>query len=237
MIGASRRGTSGDGWEALVMDVDDDESVRAGVAAALAEHGRIDAVVTAAGLGLSGPVETTPLADARAHIETNFWGTVRVVREVLPPMREAGAGRVVLIGSLAGMVGLPFQAYYSASKYALEGFGEAMAYEVSPFGIEVTLVEPGNAATDFTDGRRRCDPDPDSPYAQANGRAMAVMEDDERNGIPAARVAGTVERVLTSKRPPRRVSVGSVDERLGTFAKRFMPHRLFERLARGTLGV
>ncbi len=237
MVGASRRGTSGAAWDALVMDVDDDESVRAGVDGVLAEHGRIDAVVTAAGLGLSGPVETTPLPDARAHSETNFWGMVRVIREVLPPMREAGAGRVVLIGSLAGMVGLPFQAYYSAGKYALEGFGEALAYEVSPFGIEVSLVEPGNTATDFTDGRRRCDPNPDSPYAQANSRAVAVMEDDERNGIPAEKVAATIERVLDSKRPPRRVSVGSADERLGTFAKRFMPHRLFERLARGTLGV
>jgi NAD(P)-dependent dehydrogenase (short-subunit alcohol dehydrogenase family) len=237
VVGASRRGTSGAGWKGLVMDVDDDASVPAGVAQVLAEHGRIDAVVTAAGLGLSGPVETTPLADARAHIETNFWGTVRVVREVLPQMRAAGAGRVVLIGSLAGMVGLPFQAYYSAGKYALEGFGEALAYEVSPFGIEVTLVEPGNTATGFTDGRRRCDPDPDSPYAPVNSRAVAVMEDDERNGIPASRVAGAVERVLASRRPPRRVSVGSADERLGTFAKRFMPHRLFERLARGTLGV
>jgi NAD(P)-dependent dehydrogenase (short-subunit alcohol dehydrogenase family) len=220
------------------MDVDDDESVAEGVATVLSEHDRIDAVVTAAGWGLAGPVETTPIEQAKAQLETNFWGTVRVVREVLPIMRGQGGGRVLLMGSLGGLVGLPFQAYYSASKYALEGFAEALAYEVSPFGISVTLMEPGNAVTGFTEQRRRSDPDdPDSPYAGPNATAVATMEQDERNGIPAVQVAAAVERVLAAGNPPRRVPVGKVDERLGVFAKRFMPHRLFERLARGPLGL
>lgn len=209
----------------------------AGIAAVVHGHGQLDAVVTAAGYGLSGPVETTALADARAQLETNFWGTVRVVHAALPHMREAGGGRIVLIGSLAGLVALPFQAYYSASKYALEGFGEALAYEVSPFGIEVTLVEPGNTATGFTDGRHRRDPDAANPYATVNDRAVGAMEHDERNGIPAETVAAAVEKVLAARTPPRRVTVGNADERLGTFAKRFLPHRLFERIARGPLGL
>lgn len=219
------------------MDVDQDDSVAAGVAAVVARHGRLDAVVTAAGYGLSGPVETTALADARAQLETNFWGTVRVVQEALPNMRASGGGRIVMIGSLAGLVALPYQAYYSASKYALEGFGEALAYEVSPFGIEVTLVEPGNTATGFTDGRLRRDPEADNPYAAVNDKAVGVMEHDERNGIPAGTVAAAVEKVLTARTPPRRVTVGNADERLGTFAKRFLPHRVFERMARGPLGL
>lgn len=237
VVGASRSGTSVSGASPLVMDVDDDDSVASGIAACLSGHPAVDAVVTAAGWGLSGPVETTPIDQARAQLETNFWGSVRVVREVLPVMRDQGRGRIVLMGSLGGIVGLPFQAYYSASKFALEGFAEALAYEVSPFGISVTLVEPGNVATGFTDNRRRNDPSPASPYARANASAVGVMEDDERNGITAEQVASVVEHVLSAKNPPRRVSVGKVDERLGAFAKRFMPHRLFERLARGSLGV
>lgn len=237
VVGSSRRPTAGVVWQHLVMDVDDPESVAAGVAGIISEHGRIDAVVTAAGFGLSGPVETTSIELARAQLETNFWGTVRVVREALPHLRANGCGRVVLVGSLAGLIGLPFQAYYSASKYALEGFGEALAYEVAPFGIAVTLLEPGNAISGFTANRRRCDPDPDSPYAAANDKAVSTMERDERDGIPAAQVADAVERVLTARRPPRRVTVGRPDERLGTFAKRLLPHRVFERLARGSLGV
>ncbi len=236
VVGASRSQPPGVRWQPLEMDVDSDESVDSGVAAVLAEHGRIDAVVTSAGWGLSGPVETTPLNQARAQFQTNFWGTVRVVRSVLPHMRPRG-GRVVMIGSLGGLIGLPFQAYYSASKYALEGFTEALAYEVSPFGIDVTIVEPGNALSDFTANRHRSDPDPSSPYAAANERAVTTMEADEREGIPVAKVAAAVEKVLTARTPPRRLSVGSADERLGAMAKRFIPHRLFERLARGPLGL
>ena len=236
VVGASRSRPSGVRWQPLVMDVDSDESVDAGVAAVVAEHGRIDAVVTSAGWGLSGPVETTPLDQARAQFETNFWGTVRVVRSVLPHMRAHG-GRVVLIGSLAGLIGLPFQAYYSASKYALEGFAEALAYEVSPFGIDVTIIEPGNAVSDFTTSRRRLDPPPDSPYATVNARAVETMERDEREGMPVARVAAAVEKVLAARTPPRRVPVGNPDEKYGALAKRFIPHRLFERLARGPLGL
>lgn len=236
VVGASRRAT-GTGWQPLAMDVDDDGSVEAGVRAVLEEHGRIDAVLTAAGWGLSGPVETTPLTRAKAQLETNFWGTVRVVRQVLPHMRAAGRGHVLIMSSLGGLVGLPFQAYYSASKFALEGFAEGLAYEVEPFGIAVTLIEPGNAATGFTDNRQRTDPQPSGPYARANAGAVAAMEDDERNGIPAQDVADAVVRVLASRTPARRVPVGRVPERLGAFSKRLMPHRLFERLARGTLGL
>lgn len=225
-------------WQPIVMDVDRDESVVAGVAEVLSEHGRLDAVITSAGWGLSGPVETTGLEQARAQIETNFWGTVRVVREALPVMRSQGAGRLVLMGSLGGLIGLPFQAYYSASKFALEGFAEALAYEVSPFGVSVTVVEPGNAVTGFTQNRRREDPiGTGSPYARANAAAVAAMERDERRGAAAGQVAAAVERVLSADNPPRRISVGKPDERLGVFAKRFMPYRLFERLARGPLGL
>lgn len=236
VVGASRRAT-GAGWQPLAMDVDDDASVEEGVRAVVEEHGRIDAVLTAAGWGLSGPVETTPLTRARAQLETNFWGTVRVVRQVLPHMRAAGGGHVLIMSSLGGLVGLPFQAYYSASKFALEGFAEALAYEVEPFGIGVTLIEPGNASTGFTGSRQRNDPPPDDPYARANAGAVAAMEEDERNGMPAQEVADAVARVLAARSPARRVPVGSVPERLGAFSKRLMPHRLFERLARGTLGL
>jgi NAD(P)-dependent dehydrogenase (short-subunit alcohol dehydrogenase family) len=237
VAGASRRPPSGVPWQPLAMDVDDDASVTTGIERILADHGRLDAVITSAGYGLSGPVETTSLNEARAQLETNFWGTVRVVRAALPHMRSARGGRVVLIGSLAGLIGLPFQAYYSASKYALEGFGEALAYEVSPFGIDVTLVEPGNAVSGFTGNRRRSDPDGDSPYAGANHKAVTTMERDERDGIPSEKVAAVVERVLEARTPPRRVTVGNADERLGALAKRLIPHRVFERLARGALGL
>jgi NAD(P)-dependent dehydrogenase (short-subunit alcohol dehydrogenase family) len=262
VVGASRRGTTtGDaratttsdapgttaagsppapagGWSGLVMNVDDDDSVRDGVAAVLAAHGRIDAIVCAAGWGVAGPVELTAIGEAKAQLETNFWGCVRVVQATLPVMRARGGGRIALISSIGGVLGIPFQAFYSAGKFALEGYGEALAYEVAPFGIDVTLVQPGNFRTDFTANRRMAAAATgDNAYSAALTKAVGLMERDEINGAPAGDVAAVVQRVLAARRPPRRVSVGKAGERIGILAKRILPFRVFEAGAKGSLGV
>ena len=238
VVGASRRGSTSGRWAPMVMDVDSDESVRQGVRAILGEHSRLDAVVACAGWGLAGAVELTPVAEAKDQLETNFWGAVRVVQEALPIMRRQGGGRVVLVSSIGGVIGIPFQAFYSASKFALEGYGESLAYEVAPFGIQVTLVQPGNVRTDFTSSRRDvAAPEGTDPYAAAVSKAIGVMEKDEANGIDAGRVAVVIEKVLNASRPRRRVSVGKLGERIGLPAKRVLPYRLFEAGAKGSLGV
>jgi NAD(P)-dependent dehydrogenase (short-subunit alcohol dehydrogenase family) len=241
VTGASRRGSSGSGgsgWPGVVMDVDDSESVRAGTDGLAERYGRIDALVTAAGWGVAGAAELTTIDEAKAQFETNFWGSVRVIQAVLPAMRRQGSGRIVLISSIAGVIGIPFQAFYSASKFALEGFAEALAYEVAPFGVHVTLVQPGNIRTDFTTSRRMAAAgDADASYAQAQAKAVSLMERDEATGAAPQTVAATVQRVLQARRPPRRVSVGKPDERIGLLAKRLLPYRVFEAGAKGSLGV
>jgi NAD(P)-dependent dehydrogenase (short-subunit alcohol dehydrogenase family) len=248
VVGASRRGTAPAGCQGLVMDVDEGASVDEAVGQVLAERGRVDALVTCAGWGVAGALERTPLDTAKAQLETNFWGTVRVVQAVLPAMRAAGGGRLVLLSSIGGLIGLPFQAFYSASKFALEGLGEALAYEVAPFGVKVTVLEPGNVKTEFTDRRRVVGPDGAPPgtsgakplveaYAAAQAKAISVMEHDERNGVAPDKVAAAIARVLSSSRPPRRVSVGKASERVGIVAKRVMPFWAFQAAARSSLGV
>jgi NAD(P)-dependent dehydrogenase (short-subunit alcohol dehydrogenase family) len=238
VFGASRRGSSSGGWTPLVMDVDSDDSVRDGVASVLGHNHRLDAVVACAGWGLAGAVEQTPIADARDQLETNFWGAVRLVQHALPIMRRQGGGRIVLISSIGGLVAIPFQAFYSASKFAMEGYGEALAYEVAPFNIQVTMVEPGNVRTEFTHSRRDVKASlGDDAYSSAVAKAIGKMAADEANGVSPDRVATVVQRVLEAKRPPRRVSVGKSDERIGIVAKRLMPFRLFEKAAKGSLGV
>jgi NAD(P)-dependent dehydrogenase (short-subunit alcohol dehydrogenase family) len=245
VVGASRRGTgsNSNGWTPLTMDVDDDASVRTGVDGVVAAHGQLNAVVACAGWGLSGPVEQTPIDEAKRQVETNFWGAVRVVQAALPVMRRQGSGRIVLVSSIGGVVALPFQAFYSASKFALEGYGEALAYEVAPFGIAVTLVEPGNVRTEFTARRRKVvppiggDAGGGDPYEAMVARSVGLMERDEANGVPASDVATSIIRVLQSRRPPRHVSVGKMGERVGIMAKRLMPYRWFEQAAKGSLGV
>jgi NAD(P)-dependent dehydrogenase (short-subunit alcohol dehydrogenase family) len=238
VTGASRRGSGGRDWTGLVMNVDDDDAVQSGIGGVIERDGRIDALVAAAGWGVAGAGECTPIAEAKAQLETNFWGCVRVVQAVLPHMRAQGGGRIVLISSIGGVIGIPFQAYYSASKFALEGFAEAIAYEVAPFGVHVTLVQPGNFATDFTASRVFAESGPAAAaYSAAMRKAVSLMERDEANGAPAAQVAATLQRVLAASRPPRRVSVGKTAERAGLVAKRVLPFRVFEAAAKGSLGV
>jgi NAD(P)-dependent dehydrogenase (short-subunit alcohol dehydrogenase family) len=238
VFGASRRGTSPGGWSPLTMDVDRDTSVEAGVRSVTEGEGQLRAVVACAGWGLAGAVEDTPIDQAKAQFETNFWGAVRVVQAALPVMRRQGSGRIVLVGSIGGVIGLPFQAFYSASKFALEGYGESLAYEVAPFSIDVTIVEPGNVKTDFTASRRTVEPPTGkSEYVAASTKAIGKMAQDEAKGVPPADIAATVAKVLTARRPPRRISAGSVDERVGPLAKRVLPYALFERMAKGSLGV
>jgi NAD(P)-dependent dehydrogenase (short-subunit alcohol dehydrogenase family) len=218
--------------------VDDEPAVRAGIAELEQRHGRIDALVAAAGWGVAGAAEHTTVHEAKAQFDTNFWGCVRVVQAVLPIMRRQGSGRIVLLSSIGGVIGLPFQSFYSASKFALEGFAEAVAYEVAPFGVHITLVQPGNFRTDFTASRQLAAASADDPvYEAALAKAVGIMERDEINGAPPESVADVVYRVLQAGRPPRRVSVGKASERVGLVAKRVLPFRVFEAAAKGSLGV
>jgi NAD(P)-dependent dehydrogenase (short-subunit alcohol dehydrogenase family) len=237
VVGASRRGTSGDSWSGVEMDVDRNDSVTGAFQRIDAEHGPVNAVLACAGWGLAGAAEQTSIEDAKAQLETNFWGAVRVVQAALPRLRARGGGHVIIMSSIGGIVGIPYQAFYSASKFALEGYAESLAYEVAPFNIHVTLVEPGNFKTDFTGARKKVEGVVDDPYAAACRKAITVMERDETNGADPADVAKVVEKVLRSTNPPRRVSVGKFDERMGIMGKRLLPFRLFERAAKSSLGV
>lgn len=219
------------------MDVNDDESVARGITDIVAENGRLDAVLACAGWGIAGAAEQTPLNDAKAQMETNFWGAVRVVNAALPVFRRQNGGRIVLMSSIGGLIGIPYQSFYSASKFALEGYAESLAYEVDPFHVQVTLVEPGNFKTEFTSKRQKVSVPLDDPYGAACEKAISKMENDELHGADPRDVAKTVERVLSANRAPRRVSVGKFDERFGLVAKRILPFRFFEKSARASLGV
>lgn len=238
VVGASRRATAGEGWSAVAMDVDDDDSVDQGVARVVERFGRVDAVVAGAGWGLAGPLEWTSIADGKAQFETNFWGTVRVVRAALPPMRSQGSGRIVIVSSLGAVVGIPFQGMYSASKFAVEGYGEALDHEVRPFGISVTMVQPGDIKTDFTASRRTLrGPDGSDPYAAAASKAIGQMERSEAAGAPPDLVANVIERVLSMRRPPRRITAGKASQRIVVVAKHILPDRIFAVATRRALGV
>ncbi|MCY1013953.1 SDR family NAD(P)-dependent oxidoreductase [Nannocystis pusilla] len=158
VFGTSRRAAGHDtpgGVEMLPLDVRSDASVAACVDAVMQRAGRIDVLVNNAGYTLAGAVEETAIDEAKAQFDTNFFGMARMVRAVLPVMRAQGGGRIVNVSSLAGLVGVPFHAHYSASKFAVEGLSEGLRQEVRRFGIHVSLIEPGDFKTAGTAARER----------------------------------------------------------------------------------
>jgi NAD(P)-dependent dehydrogenase (short-subunit alcohol dehydrogenase family) len=131
------------------LDVTEPESIRAAIAETLEHFGRIDAVVNNAGYGLIGPFEAASDEQVRRQFETNVFGLMAVCREVIPVFRKQKRGVIVNVSSISGLAALPFSSLYAASKFAVEGFSESLAYELEPFGIRVKLIEPGPIKTDF----------------------------------------------------------------------------------------
>lgn len=215
-------------FDLIPLDVTSDESVERAIGIVAAREGRIDAVVNNAGFGLAGAVESTTIEEAREQFETNFFGTMRVCRAVLPIMRQQGHGHILNVSSIAGRIGIPFQALYSASKFAVEGFTEALRMEVAPFGIRVVLVEPGDFHTGFTASRRVSRDSASQAYTARQAKALEVMEHDETHGATPESVGRLVHRILTNRSPALRYAVGPASETLALALKRLAPSRLFE---------
>ena len=153
VYGTSRKVIKSDIFEMIQMDVTDDNSVSKAINYIVEKEGKIDILINNAGIGIAGPIEDTFIEEVRQQFETNFIGVVRTCQNVLPIMRENNGGLIINVASMAGQIGLPYQGLYSASKFAIEGFSEALRLEVLQFGIDVIVVEPGDIATSFTKNR------------------------------------------------------------------------------------
>ncbi len=239
VFGTSRQPAAGfDNVDMLPMDVDDDNSVALAVGAIMEKTGRLDAVVNNAGWALMGPIEDTPIADARAQMETNFFGVLRVCRAALPIMREQRAGHIVNISSLGGIFGMPFSGIYSASKFAVEGLSESLRLETRRFGIRVTLIEPGDTRSQLPLRRRTVQPlRHASAYQEIFDRFQAKQAQDEAKAPPPDAVAALVERILRDPRPAMRYTAGMFDQRMVSPLKRWLPYSWFERVLGAAMGV
>ncbi len=181
-------------------DIRDDGSVRECVSRVLREAGRIDVLVNCAGVIVAGPAEEMLPDEIMDQIQTNLLGTMRMCQAVLPAMRKQGGGRIITVGSLAGLMGLPFQSAYSASKYGIEGYSESLQMEVQRFGIRVVVVDPGDIATEITSHRKVTrGSGSGSPYKQNFDDAMRSQAESERHGWKVERVARLIERIVRSR--------------------------------------
>jgi NAD(P)-dependent dehydrogenase (short-subunit alcohol dehydrogenase family) len=209
---AERVGPDGESLLSAELDVTDASQAKAAVDAAVSRFGGIDVLVNNAGYGLLGFFEETTPDDAQAQFATNFFGALNVTRGVLPVMRSARMGRIFNVSSLGGLLGVQFGSLYCATKFALEGFSESLAKDVAPFGILVTIVEPGPFRTDFLtpESLRHGDnriADYDDRRAQL--RAAYVDRGGLQPGDPA-KLADALVQLATDPQPPMRFLAGTI---------------------------
>ncbi len=206
----------------LRVDVTDDQSVQSAIAAILQREGRLDIVVNSAGIAIAGPLELTSIEEAQRQLDVNLLGAFRVCRAVLPIMRRQGGGYIVNVGSIGGVIALPYQPLYSASKFALEGMTESLRLEVRPFAIRVVVIEPGDTRTEITQNR---------------SLAEAATADDEQHGPGPDGVARLLWRIVNTQHPRLRYTVGPATQRAAVLMKRLLPYAVMEAGMRWYYGL
>ena len=226
-----------DRLEPVIIDVTDEGTIAATrERIAQVTDGRLDGLVNNAGIVVAGPIETLDLDGLRRQLEVNVTGQVAVTQAFLPELRAA-KGRIVLMASIGGRMSLPYLSPYHASKFALEGIGDALRMEMSQFGVEVSIVEPGAIATPFWEkGTEQVNqvleamtPKQRDLYEAPAIAAAEGARKAEKRGSPPDRVAKAVEHALTASRPKTRYLVGT-DARVQAALRRFLPDRLLDRL-------
>jgi NAD(P)-dependent dehydrogenase (short-subunit alcohol dehydrogenase family) len=218
------------------LDLDDPESIAAAAEAIMQQVGTPDVLVHNAGIAAAGCVEDVPVGVWKQIFSTNLFGPVALTKALLPAMRAAGGGRIVVLSSAGGIAGMPSISAYSAAKGALERWAEALAYEVAPFGLGVTILVAGMFKTDILTDQTPHHGDPGGPYAAhyaeiaRRGRAMV------RLAGPPERFAHALGRALGERAPFARHAVGW-DARMLLFASRVLPARVLRGVIRLAMGL
>lgn len=220
------------GCIALSLDVTDAVSVHEAIDKILRDDGRLDALVNCAAFLTMGACEEISDEELRQVIETNFLGMARMTRAVLPVMRRQQYGRIVNISSLNGLLGIPFQGAYTASKHAIEGWSESLAQETRRFGVSVTVVEPGDCRGGSLKYRTRAEASEsaNSPYAPWYKTAVGKIMYDEQNGISPERVAFEISRILNSRCPPAHKIIADPVQRSAVIMHKLLPGNVFNRI-------
>jgi NADP-dependent 3-hydroxy acid dehydrogenase YdfG len=213
----------------LKLDLTDTDSIGLAVKTIISKEGRIDVLINNAGMHTGGPIETAPAENIKLQMDTNFMGMVNLTREVLPVMRKQGGGTIINFSSIGGLMGLPFQAFYSAGKFAIEGFSEALRMEVRQFNIKIVLINPGDFHTSNSANRRNflAPTDTSDPYNTQYLRTMAIIEKDEAGGWEPGVLAKKLVSIVERKNPRQRYIIASFEQKLAVALKYILPGKLF----------
>ena len=220
------------------MDLTDNESIKKAVETVIAKEGRIDVLINNAGMHTGGPIETSTIETIKLQMDTNFLGMVSLTKEVLPLMRKQGGGTIINFSSIGGLMGLPFQAFYSSSKFAIEGFSEALRMEVKQYNINVIVINPGDFHTNNTLNRRKFIPlsNECDPYQDQFFKTLEVIEKDENNGWLPEFLAKKIVRIVKCKNPRQRYIIASFEQKLAVVLKYILPGKMFRKILESHYG-
>jgi NAD(P)-dependent dehydrogenase (short-subunit alcohol dehydrogenase family) len=216
----------------LKLDLTNSDSIRQSVQTILQKEGRIDVLINNAGMHTGGPIETSTIENIKLQMDTNFLGTVYLTKEVLPVMRKQGGGTIINFSSIGGLMGLPFQPYYSAAKFAIEGFSEALRMEVRKFNIKIVVINPGDFHTNNSANRRNflAPTDINDSYHEQYLKTLAIIEKDEANGWEPRVLAKKLVRIVECKNPHQRYIIASFEQKLAVALKYILPGKLFSMI-------
>ena len=228
------------GCRTLALDVTDEDSMRTAVASVEQAEGAVGVLINNAGYSQSGAIETVPMEAVRRQFETNVFGVVRLTQLVLGKMRAQRWGKIVNVGSMGGLLSFPGAGHYHATKHALEAISDALRFELRGFGIDVILLEPGLITTEFGETASASMTDvgdaQDDPYAHFNATVATVTTGAydgpmSRLGAGPDRVAKVIERAITRRRPPARITI-TASAKLSIVTRRLLSDRAWDAAMR-----
>jgi short-subunit dehydrogenase len=214
----------------LEMDVTYPDSVKRGIEKIIQSGSGIDILINNAGMGIAGSLEDSSAEEIALQMNANFIGTVNTIQAVLPVMRRAGHGLIINISSIGGLMGLPFQSVYSASKFAVEGLSEGLRMELKAFNIKVVVIEPGDFNTSFTAKRKIVIASDKSAYKSHFIRSLAAIEKDEKAGKSPEYMARSLYKIIRKRNPRHHYIISSFEQKLAVFLKIVLPGKIFRRI-------
>lgn len=217
-------------FKMLPLDVTDLKSMREAITIIIEKEGRIDYLINNAGMGITGPIEETPIIEIRRVFETNYFGALEMINSVLPHMRAQRSGMVINITSIAGYMGLPYRGIYSATKGALGITTEAYRMELKEFNIKMTTVAPGDFATNIAAGRFHTPILHDSPYKENYGNTLALMDEHVEAGMDTQVMAKVIYKIMNTTNPNVHYRVGFFMQKISIALKRVLPDTWYEKL-------
>jgi NAD(P)-dependent dehydrogenase (short-subunit alcohol dehydrogenase family) len=225
--------------QVILLDVNDDKSVKNAINTIAKEKDRIDVVVNNAGYDLMGALEETSMEELKGQFETNFFGAVRVLQAVIPIMRKQKGGTIANITSLGGRVSFPLNSVYHATKFAFEGLSESIQYELEPFGIKIIVIEPGGVGSNFMKNLKMASKASDpsnSPYGSIQNRISEYFKQWLQSAIHPSEVAKTILHAVTSDNPEFRYVVGK-DAMMTLESRKSMSDREFQGMIKKQINL